>query len=895
MASDHDVVERLNAALTDRYQIESEIGSGGMATVYLAQDLRHNRKVAVKVLKPELAAVVGTERFLAEIQTTANLSHPHILPLHDSGEADGFLFYVMPFVEGESLRNRLDRDGQLPVEEAVLIASHVADALESAHRNGVIHRDIKPGNILFQEGQAVVSDFGIALAVSAAGEGRLTETGLSLGTPYYMSPEQAAGDQTPTPASDVYSLGSVLYEMLTGEPPHTGASAQAILGKILLADVTRPTKLRRTIPGNVEGAVLKALERLPADRFESVAELSAALKDKAFRHGAEATVVAGPWKGLAFAFGVLAFLGIVGIMTGVLVVKPEPPPVLRQQIYSPGDGVDPSWSRWVALAPDGSSMVYRDTVGLESGHQLLVKERGSEEGRILSGTENARDVVYSPDGQHILYVIGTDLFRRPVHGAGRVRLLEGMAGSYVALSWLDDGTILAEQEPATLVRISEGGGAEPDTVFVFDPTRLVRARSLPGNRGALVITCEVSGCGTGSALGIVDLQADTAWTEMEDVLDAWYAPTGHVVWVRGDGGVFASPFDLSGLEISGTAVPLFDGVRTTNTSASMELGDDGTILFVQGGLVDVASGEVVWVDRVGRVEPVDEEWGNGDFGALALSPSGNRLAIQIADDGRSNIWVKELPAGPLTPVTTGEEFSLRPSWAPNEETIAYVVNQAGGYAIRSVPSDGSSAGVFEDVLDLEDIVPQAVFTPDGGGLLFRVGSSGGTADLGFMALETGEINDTLLATDFVELGMAPSPDGNWLAYVSDLSGSREVYVRRFPDMSGFRQVSRDGGTEPVWSGTAEELFFRGGDGWMIGARVSAGADFSVADRVRLFDAKPFRTASNARGYDYSPAEDRFIMVSEAGAATGGRDPQAPPVILIQNFFTELEGRLGGRD
>ena len=240
MASNQEAEERLRSALADRYTIEREIGSGGMATVYLAQDLRHDRKVAVKVLKPELAAVVGTERFLAEIRTTANLSHPHILPLHDSGEAGGFLFYVMPYVEGDSLSQRLDRDGQLSVEEAVRIAGHVADALESAHRHGVIHRDLKPANILFQEGEPVVADFGIALAVTAAGEGRLTETGLSLGTPYYMSPEQATGDQTPTAASDVYSLGCVLYEMLTGDPPHTGSTAQAILGKILLGEVTPP-------------------------------------------------------------------------------------------------------------------------------------------------------------------------------------------------------------------------------------------------------------------------------------------------------------------------------------------------------------------------------------------------------------------------------------------------------------------------------------------------------------------------------------------------------------------------------------------------------------------------------------------------------------------------------
>ena len=444
--SDMEHQERLKAALADRYAIEREIGSGGMATVYLAQDLKHDRKVAVKVLKPELAAVVGTERFLAEIRTTANLSHPHILPLHDSGEADGFLFYVMPYVEGDSLRERLDRDGQLPVEEAVRIAGHVADALDYAHRQGVIHRDIKPGNILFQAGDPVVTDFGIALAVSAAGEGRLTETGLSLGTPYYMSPEQAAGDQTPTAASDVYSLGCVLYEMLTGDPPHTGSSAQAILGKILLGEVTRPTKLRRTIPANVEGALLKALERLPADRFETAADLAAALKDKAFRHGVGAAAIPGPWKGLAAAATLASLL--LPVALAVIILAPDPPPpILRQQIHPPGEGALPNWDRYFALAPDGSRYVYRDTAGPGDEWRLWVKERASDEGRPLSGTEGAEDVVFSPDGQWIAYKVGDDLFKRPLEGGGR---------RPCSRVWMEEGLDSAGCRTATFSRKGKG-------------------------------------------------------------------------------------------------------------------------------------------------------------------------------------------------------------------------------------------------------------------------------------------------------------------------------------------------------------------------------------------------------------------------------------------------------
>ena len=276
-------VDRLTAALADRYAIERELGAGGMATVYLAHDVRHDRKVALKVLRPELSAILGAERFLAEIKTTANLQHPHILSLFDSGEADGLVFYVMPYVEGESLRDRLTREKQRPVDEAVRIAREVADALAYAHGHGVIHRDIKPENVLLHGGHALVADFGIALAVSRSDGGtRMTETGMSLGTPQYMSPEQAMGEREITPKSDVYALGCVLYEMLTGEPPFTGPTAQAIIARVMTEEPRSLTLQRRTIPPQVENAVQIALAKLPADRFASAAGFAEALTNPAF-------------------------------------------------------------------------------------------------------------------------------------------------------------------------------------------------------------------------------------------------------------------------------------------------------------------------------------------------------------------------------------------------------------------------------------------------------------------------------------------------------------------------------------------------------------------------------------------------------------------------------------
>ena len=272
-----DSLKRLQAALADRYAVEHEVGSGGMATVYLAQDLRHDRPVAIKVLLPQLAAALGPERFLREIKTTARLHHPHILALHDSGEADGFLYYVMPFVEGESLRDRMTREGQLPLDEALLITREVADALSYAHSMGIVHRDIEPENILLESGHAMVADFGISRAISEGGGKRLTQFGLAIGTPAYMSPEQASGEARIDGRSDVYSLACVLYEMLSGEPPHTGPTPQAILARQLTDEVRSLTAVRSSVAPALETAIRRALAAAPADRFATATEFQAAL------------------------------------------------------------------------------------------------------------------------------------------------------------------------------------------------------------------------------------------------------------------------------------------------------------------------------------------------------------------------------------------------------------------------------------------------------------------------------------------------------------------------------------------------------------------------------------------------------------------------------------------
>jgi serine/threonine-protein kinase len=324
-----DLLERLSAALADRYTIESEIGRGGMAVVFKAEDLRHHRLVAIKALHPELTATLGAKRFPHEIETVAGLNHPHVLPLFDSGEADGIIFYVMPYVEGESLRERLDRERQLAVDESVRIAVEVADGLDYAHRHGVVHRDIKPGNILLSEGHAVIADFGIARILEAAETDRMTQTGLAVGTPLYSSPEQATDQETLDGRADIYSLGCVLYEMLAGEPPYTGSTAQAVMAKKLSEDTPRVSVLRETVPDAVDEVVRKALAKAPADRFTTAAQFGEALSPEQVRGPARLDRVRRkPLVPTLISIGVVAVVAILALVVWPRGSQPAGPPRL---------------------------------------------------------------------------------------------------------------------------------------------------------------------------------------------------------------------------------------------------------------------------------------------------------------------------------------------------------------------------------------------------------------------------------------------------------------------------------------------------------------------------------------------------------------------------------------
>jgi hypothetical protein len=890
-----DTVQRLSAALADRYRIEHKLGEGGMATVYLAADLKHDRKVALKVLKRELAAVLGADRFIQEIKTTASLQHPHILPLFDSGEADGFLYYVMPFVEGETLRQKLDRETQLGIEEAVRITTDVADALHYAHERGVIHRDIKPENILLHNGRPMVADFGIALAVSAAAGGRMTETGLSLGTPHYMSPEQATAQKELTNRSDIYSLGSVLYEMLTGNPPHLGASAQQVIAKIVTEDAEPATRHRKSVPHYVAAAVRVALEKLPADRFTSAREFSDALTNPAFvpPHGAPAIVGVGGSRvqrpGMLMAVAGIALVSIVLAVWGW--VRPPPPgPVIRYSVALPPLPLADVDGPQAMPAPDGSFLVFRgpaDAAGPGTGVMLWMKRRDRTTATPIPGTLNAAVFTLSPDGRWIAMSDGAQLKKVPVNGGAAVILASSDAPASGTIAWLDDGAIMY---PAggrhRILQVSAAGGT-PSEVWQSDSLLLSGVSALPGGHRVLVTACQ-GGC-TEWSLWEAPRGADSARLVLP--VGGWgqYLPTEQLLFSRNDGGLFVAPFDPNGLVLLGAPVPVADEVAPG--IQPFRLSSSGTLVLDQVGSGRHRTWQMVWVDRTGRQTPVDTTWTvrltqtNGNHG-WALSPDGSRLAIGLFTEAGEDIWVKSLPRGPLARLSYDPAPDYRPRWTGGGRFITYAsLRGKGGLYQRSADGAGIDSLLFDGAVD------EGMRSPDGRWVLLRQGAApvaaGGRDITGFRP-GIDSAPGPVVVTPFDEEAIALSSDGRWLAYQSDETGRTEVYVRPFPETgSGKWQVSNGGGVAPLWSPDARELFYMSGDNDMMAATVSASPSFRIGEPQVLFRVEEELITGIEVDY-YTPwdvtQDGRFLMARVVGDVDGGA---RSTVIVVENWLEEL--------
>jgi len=873
-----DPVARLNTALEGRYSVLSEIGEGGMATVYLADDLRHERSVALKVLKPELAAAVGPERFLAEIKTTAGLQHPHILPLHDSGEADGFLFYVTPYVEGESLLQRLDREGQLPVPEAVRIASDLAEALDYAHRQGVIHRDIKPANVLLADRRPVVSDFGIALAVGAAGGRRLTETGLSLGTPRYMSPEQVTGDRQIGPRSDIYSLGCVLYEMLTGQPPFTGRTAHAILGKIISGEPAPVAEQRPSVPQNVDAALRRALEKLPADRFDTAREFAGALADPGFRHGAPTGAARpGPWRWLAVcASGTAVALGLA---LGWIIGHPPHRTAIRVSVEAL-EGQ--SYSGGVVLSPDGTFLVYSAFDSVSETSRLWLRRWNSLGAVPLEGTSGAISPAISPDGNAVAFSSPAGVRVVSLQGGELHTLAQG---SLAGTAWSADGRWVYFADLFTGLKKVPVQGGPVEVVTVVDSSAGERGhadpQALPGGQALLFAVVDQQG----PWVAVTDLKTREVKRLIRGT-SARYSASGHLLFIDDEGALLAAPFDVDKLGLGGDPLPVAHGLAMANPPRGFfTISATGTLVYLAGGFGDAST--PVWVDRGGAPVAIDPAWRlGGNACCPALSPGGDRLSLAVQNpDGRYDIWMKRLDDGPLSRLTFEGTVNRPTAWLHDGQALTFISTRNGGGDLWIRWVDREDSG--ELLLDREDALSDGFYSPDGEWLVFReVDRERGVS--GIYALRPGMRGVPRVLVERGEFSVhspALSPDGRWLAYVSDESGREEVYVRTFLEAeSGQWPISRGGGTEPVWDRNGRELFYRNGADELMALLVRGTSPAEWDRQERLFSVAAYRPGSGRPGFDVTPDGGRFVMLRPEGDSPW-------KLILIQDFFEELNARV----
>ena len=884
---------RLAAALADRYRIERELGQGGMATVFLAEDVKHKRHVALKVLKPELAAVLGAERFVQEITTTAALQHPHILPLFDSGTADGFLFYVMPFIDGETLRDKLNRETQLGVDEAVKIAREIADALDYAHRHGVIHRDIKPENILLHDGRPMVADFGIALAVSAAAGGRMTETGLSLGTPHYMSPEQATAEKEISARSDVYSLGSVLFEMLAGEPPHSGGSAQAIIMKIIAEPAQPVTKFRKSVPPNIAAAVAKSLEKVPADRFSSAKSFADALADAHFTSTSIAmpagSGAAGSDRRTRRAL-VAAVALVVALGAWIFVQEPPPEAVIRYGLALPDEQL-PDPQGFSLLTSDGSKLIYLGpSAPGGNGPQLWMKERASLTAVPIPGTSITSAAALSPDDASIVVVQAEFLRRMPIAGGAATQVARGVSNVPAGVAWLDDGAILyVGSSGRAIYRVPEDGG-ESRAVWSSDSLIAFGLVALPRGRGALFIGCRAP-CARGS-LWAIDANGGAATLVSHGVRLAQYLSTEHLLMVDDESwSAMVAPFDLRSRELRGAPVAVLDSMSATGTYSYLAVSRNGTLVFRRGARQQERILELVAIDRAGRESRIDSTFTfrlprfAADYGWM-LSPDGRRLVIALNTTSGDDIWIKALPRGPLSRVTFGASAERRPQWSPDGSHVLYVGDE--GVFLRRADGTGG------DSLLRRGYVNEAALTPDGRWLVFRTGALGyvsGGRDIYGLRIGVDTAPVPVLVTPFDENAFVFSPDGKWMAYESDETGRREIFVRPFPNTRDSKvQVSDAGGLTPRWSRDGRELYFVGADDHLMAVPVRAGSAFSAGEPARLFRLPPAMRDLARSWYtpwDVTP-DGRFIMVRHAAEST---ESSELPLIVVHNWFLELKTKV----
>ena len=793
----------LREALGDRYALVRELGSGGMATVYLAEDARHHRRVAIKVLHSELAAAIGSKRFLNEIETIAKLQHPHIMPLFDSGSAGGVLYFVMPFVDGETLRSRLEREQLLPIVDAITISREVADALTYAHSHGVIHRDIKPENILLHDGHALLADFGIALAAVPDGEARLTQTGLSLGTPQYMSPEQAMAECTVDARSDIYALGAVTYEMLTGEPPFSGPTAHAIIARAMTEHPRKVRDVRDTVSPALETVVLTALSRLPADRFASASAYAEAL-ERARLPRADESQVAEPTrrpKTPRWVFGALlagsAALGVFGTRVFVAsrgAVRPSQSQFLSIALpdsapYVVGHDYTGVPIRSLALSDDGRRLVYTSSDARTSVLWEVRLDNGSA--RKLPSTDGAILPALSPDGRSLAFVIDTQVRRLDLDDAKVSRI--GTFPFLNLVAWTTPDNLIVGAAFNCLRSVSAASGtatpyprghcAGAETLSRIDPAG---SEALLSNDSLLI-----TDGATGATRRVRRATLDTT--------DSRSLVRGHSAFLVGDSvlvfsldsTMYAAPFDARTTRIIAEPRPILSGIRydTFGSAGYTAYSASGTLVLVTG--TDASASRFVWVTRSGKVEDTVPTRATV-VGSFALSPDGQRLAYATSSLADRVLRIVDLRRSVV------DTAALSPGFAPTR-WIHGGRDLAGAVGIRN--------GKFQySVMRIDG----ARMTEDRATIAMHGDSRDGKRaciDGLFWSIATPADS---VRFDAQDEWCTFSPDGTRIAWVANGA----IYVAQVNGTArDSRRMLAQAGDEPQWTANGREIIYRERNSW----------------------------------------------------------------------------------
>ncbi len=826
-----DILRRLTTSLASRYNVEGELGAGGMATVYRAHDIKHDRDVAIKVLHPDLGAALGGERFLSEIKTTAKLQHPHILPLLDSGEADGLLYYVMPLVRGETLRDRLTREHQLPIDEAILIAREIAGALQHAHAQGIIHRDIKPENVLLQDGHALVADFGIALAVQSAGGARMTQTGLSLGTPQYMSPEQAMGERTIDARSDVYALGAISYEMLTGEPPFTGATVQAIVAKVLTERPVPPHTVRDTVPVHVEQAILTALAKIPADRFATASAFAAALDSStvSFMPSAATQTAVNAERTSRRSRFLIPVVGLLGLSLMALTwwaarrTAPAPAAWVAFTQLTDASGVETS----PTLSPDGESFAYASRV--RGSWDIYVQRVGGRNPVLVAGDSTADDVwpAYAPDGKRLAFARrGSGIYVVGATGESARRLTT--FGTNPA--WSPDGTqiVFGTEEVISPYGINSTGSlwvvdvnsGTPRRLGVSDQgdayqpawspsgTRIAFWSSKKGQRDLITMAA------TGGARTNVMSDIDVDWAPT-------WSPDGKYLYFSSDRGGTMGIWRIAIDEKTGTPngppEPVAAGVDVDMDLP--HLSADGASLLFRSKIESVNPAAISFDAANARIASVALlQHRTGHLVPSDMSPDGQWLALFNRYERQQDIFVMRPDGSELSRITDDIGRDWEPRFTPDGESLTFYSNESGGYEALKIGRDGSSRTLLTDGSGTASYV---MFAPDGTRLMV-----GHDVKVPEVRIAVGPWPLTSARTTVVnglQIGsgvMIPtywSRDGRWLSgYVQLESG--EVKGNALYDLSArkLRMLSNDSrGQDIAWLRGYRSVVYFGAKGELV--------------------------------------------------------------------------------